>query len=71
MVGPRKVRPGRKKQWRWRCSHRDAYYVCCLLYPYSHVKLDKIHRIINHYDGKIMGGNVVDLELYKKAMALE
>jgi hypothetical protein len=70
-VGPRKVRPGRKKQWRWRCSHRDAYYVCCLLYPYSHVKLDKIHRIINHYDGKIMGGNVVDLELYKKAMALE
>ena len=20
-VGPRKVKPGRKKQWRWRCSH--------------------------------------------------
>ena len=45
-VGPRKVRPGRKKQWRWRCSHRDAYYVCLLIWPWSHTKLPKIQKII-------------------------
>ena len=22
-------------QYRWRCTFRDAYYVCCLIYPYS------------------------------------
>ena len=43
-VGPRKVRPGRKKQWRWRCSHRDAYYVCLLIWPWSHTKLPKIQK---------------------------
>ena len=33
-VGPRKVKPGRKKQWRWRCSHRDAYFVSLLIWPW-------------------------------------
>ena len=33
---------GWKKQWRWRCQHREAYYVARLLWPYAHVKLDKI-----------------------------
>ena len=23
---------GWKKQWRWRCSHRDAFYVACLMW---------------------------------------
>jgi len=22
-------------QYRWRCTFRDAYYVCCLLWPYA------------------------------------
>ena len=44
---PRKVKPGRKKQWRWRCGHRDAYYVCCLIWPWSHTKLDKGATIVN------------------------
>ena len=26
-----KYTAGWKKQWRWRCSHRDAFYVCCLI----------------------------------------
>tara|TARA_R100000995_G_scaffold1213_1_gene812 strand:- start:350 stop:769 length:420 start_codon:yes stop_codon:yes gene_type:complete len=63
---------GWKKQWRWRCQHRDAYFVSCLFWPYAHVKLDKIQKIIDHYgDHKIMNGNVVDLEKYKKIMSLE
>ena len=70
--GPRKVMPGKKKQWRWRCSHRDAYFVARLLWPYVHVKLEKINQIINHYgDHKVMNGNIIDLEEYKKAMGLE
>ncbi len=70
--GPRKVKPGKKKQWRWRCSHRDAYYVARLLWPYAHVKLEKINQIINHYgDHKVMNGNIVNLEEYKKTMGLE
>ena len=40
---------GWKKQWRWRCQHREAYYVARLLWPYAHVKLDKIQKIIDHY----------------------
>ena len=70
--GPRKVKPGKKKQWRWRCSHRDAYYVARLLWPYVHVKLEKINQIIDNYgDHKVMNGNIVNLEEYKKAMGLE
>ena len=66
-VGPRKVKPGRKKQWRWRCSHRDAYYVCCLIWPWSHTKLPKIQKIIEHYAEKKLdkSANVIDLEEYK------
>ena len=59
-------------QYRWRCGWRDAYYVCCLLYPYAHVKLDKIQKVIDHYaDKKIMNGKVIDLKKYKEAMSLE
>ena len=70
--GPRKVKPGKKKQWRWRCSHRDAYYVSRVIWPYAHVKLNKIQQIIDHYsEHKVMNGNIVSLTEYKKAMSLE
>jgi hypothetical protein len=62
---------GKKMQYRWRCSSRDAYKVCCLMFPYAHVKLPKIQKIIDHYNGKVFDGKVVDLESYRKAMALE
>ena len=64
---------GWKKQWRWRCQHREAYYVARLLWPYAHVKLDKIQKIIDHYSSKleIMNDKVVSLEEYKQAMSLE
>ena len=48
-------------QYKWRCTFRHAYYVCCLLFPYAHTKLEKIQKIINHYDGVIMNNKVVDL----------
>jgi len=65
-------------QWRWRCTFRDAYYVCRVLWPYAHTKLSKIQQVIDHYGGidlnsqeKVMEGNVVSLNQYRKAMSLE
>jgi predicted metal-binding protein len=71
-VHSRKVRPGRKKQWRWRCSHRQAYYVARLLWPYIHIKIEGIQNIIEHYSKHVlMNGNIVNLKEYKEAMSLE
>ena len=59
-------------QYRWRCTFRDAYFVCLLIWPWAHTKLPKIQKIIEHYaDKKIMNDNVVSLEEYRKAMNLE
>ena len=58
-------------QWKWRCTFRDAFYVCRLLWPYAHTKLPKINQIIEHYSGMIMNDKVVDLDEYKKAMSVE
>tara|TARA_R100001594_G_scaffold29801_1_gene55479 strand:+ start:304 stop:723 length:420 start_codon:yes stop_codon:yes gene_type:complete len=59
-------------QWRWRCTFRDAYYVCRVLWPYAHTKLPKIQQVIDHYSQeKVMEGNVVSLDKYRKAMSLE
>ena len=74
----RKPRKGLRKdgtkylmQYKWRCTFRDAYYVCCLLFPYAHTKLEKIKKIIDHYSGIVMNNKVIDLDEYKKAMSLE
>ena len=61
-------------QYKWRCTFRDAYYVCALLFPYAHTKLEKIQKIIEHYSTqqyRVMNDKVVDLEEYKQAMSLE
>ena len=60
-------------QWKWRCTFRDAYYVCTLIWPWAHTKLPKIMKIIEHYNdsGKIMNGKVINLQQYKEAMSLE
>ena len=75
---PKRVKGKRKdgtpylKQYKWRCTFRDAYQVCLLIWPFAHVKLDKIQKIIDYYsDKKVMNGNVVSLEEYKQAMSLE
>ena len=77
----RKPRKGLRKdgtkylmQYKWRCTFRDAYYVCVLLFPYAHTKLEKIQKIIEHYSTqqyRVMNDKVVDLEEYKQAMSLE
>ena len=74
----RKPRKGLRKdgtkylmQYKWRCTFRDAFYVCRLLWPYAHTKLPKINQIIEHYSGMIMNDKIVDLDEYKKAMSLE
>ena len=69
----KKPRKGKRKdgtkylmQYRWRCSFRDAYYVCILLFPYAHTKLSKIQQVIEHYSKKkLQENNVVDFEHYK------
>ena len=59
-------------QYRWRCTFRDAYYVCCLIYPYTITKFEKVKQILDHYkDHKIMNNKVVDLNEYRKVMSLE
>jgi hypothetical protein len=76
----RKPRKGRRKdgtkylmQYKWRCTFRQAYYVCCLIWPYAHTKLPKINQILEHYKNneKMINGKVVDLEKYRQAMSLE
>ncbi len=66
---PKKVKGKRKdgtpylKQWKWRATFRDAYYVCLLIWPWSHVKLEKIQKIIQYYsDNHLKEGNIIDLE---------
>ena len=74
-----KPRKGKRKdgtkylmQYRWRCTFRDAYYVCCLIWPFAHTKLPIIQKILVIYaDKKFMNGNVVILDEYRKAMSLE
>ena len=77
-----KPRKGKRKdgtpylmQYRWRCTFRDAYYVCRLLWPYAHTKLPKIQEVIAYYSKKRLdkGADIVDLDKYKmkKVMAFE
>jgi hypothetical protein len=54
------------KQYRWRCTFRDAYYVCCLLWPWAHTKLPKIQQVIEHYADQMLDGKVIDLKMYKE-----
>jgi len=68
----RKPRKGLRKdgtkylmQWKWRCTFRDAYYVCRLFWPYAHTKLPKIQQVIDHYGKDNL--NVISLDEYKKA----
>jgi hypothetical protein len=55
-------------QYRWRCTFRDAYYVCCLLFPYAHTKLEKIQQVIEHYshDRLNKGAKVISLDEFRQ-----
>ena len=52
-------------QYKWRCTFRDAYKVCRLIWPWSKTKLHKVEQVIDHYDPHIFEGNVVSMEQYK------
>ena len=67
-----KPRKGRRKdgtkylmQYRWRCTFRDAYYVCCLIWPFAHTKLPKIQQVIEHYTQQALKSNVISLDEYR------
>ena len=56
-------------QYKWRCTFRDAYYVCLLLWPYAHTKLPKIQQIIEHYATQKLrsnDGKVINLDEYRE-----
>ena len=42
-----------------------------LIWPWAHVKLDKIQQVIEHYSHIKMEGKVVNLKEYKQLMSLE
>ena len=61
-----------KDSWIYTLRFRQAYQVCRLIWPYAHVKLDKIQQIIDYYtDKKTINGKVVSIEEYRKVMNLE
>ena len=58
------------KQYRWRCTFRDAYYVCCLLWPFAHTKLPKIQQVIEHYARQKLESKakIINLDEYREAL---
>ena len=59
------------KQYRWRCTFRDAYYVCCIdlaLVTYKVTKDSTSHSTLCRTKLNVMNGKVVSLEEYKQAM---
>ena len=55
------------KQYRWRCTFRDEYYVCCLIWPWAHTKMPKIQQVIEHYaEQKLENQNVIDFDMYRR-----
>tara|TARA_R100001443_G_scaffold70521_1_gene78820 strand:+ start:639 stop:1109 length:471 start_codon:yes stop_codon:yes gene_type:complete len=75
----RKPRKGLRKdgtkylmQYKWRCTFRDAYQVCRLIWPWSKTKLEKVEKIIDHYSPDyVFNDKVVSLQQYREAMSLE
>ena len=59
------AKPHYKDQWRWRCSHRDAYGVAKLMWPYAQVKLHPLEQIIDHYEPEFSDNNIVSIEDYR------
>ena len=63
-----------KDRWTYTLRYRQAYYVCCLIWPYAHVKMAKIQKIIDHYSEKdkiIMNDKIINMQEYKERMSLE
>jgi hypothetical protein len=63
---PKKVKGNRSDGTPYLCTFRDAYHVCCLLWPFAHTKLPKIQEVIEHYTTKAFKDNVISLDEYKQ-----
>ena len=66
---PTKSWIGKKIQWRWRCSHRDALIFAKLMWPYAQVKLHKLEQVMDHYDVEAVRydtNKVISLEDYRQ-----
>ena len=63
---PGKGQLGRKMQYRWRCGYRDADYVCKLIWPFVHVKLPKVQKILEHYANDDLDDKIINLKDYKR-----
>jgi hypothetical protein len=50
--GTRKVKPGRKPQWRWSTSYRGANEVAKMFLPYAQTKKTMLQKIVDHYGDK-------------------
>jgi len=46
---PKKVPPGMKPHWVWKCVFRDSLQFAKLIWPHVQVKLHKIEQILDHY----------------------
>ena len=60
---------GLKRQWRWRCCSRDSYYVCLLIQPYAHTKIEDVNKIIKHYSHlpkDTLKAKVININNYKR-----
>ena len=57
-----------KKLWRWSCGYRDALKFAKIVWPYAIIKLNKLEKIIDHYEPRAqeLGDNVVDLALERE-----
>ena len=59
-------------QYKWRCTFRDCYYVCKLIWSEVKVKLHKVEQVIDYYSPEYkIDGNIVSMQQYKEAMSLE
>lgn len=61
-------------QYRWRCTFRDAYYVCLLIWPFAHVKLEKITKILEHYsktEWATIYSNVISFDKYRQSKQID
>lgn len=47
-VVPQKTYPGKKQQWKWRVSYRDARMVVARVYPYLITKRIAAEKLLAH-----------------------
>tara|TARA_R100001443_G_scaffold9194_1_gene18759 strand:+ start:1823 stop:2239 length:417 start_codon:yes stop_codon:yes gene_type:complete len=63
-----------KDRWTYTVRFREAYLMSCIIWPFVHVKMESIQRIIDHYSSRklrVLNDKVVSLDEYREAMSLE